>query len=136
MKSSCAGEIDLIDANPDIVPARIQGDPREGAGDFRVVLKEPHPLARQFVEIRGWGPSQLSAAVDTQFGVADVVHKDIDDVRLFAKPLLQLSQLGLNLLVIGAPLLAERLLEHVVFGIVLLGSRSAVRDHRQAKEHD
>jgi hypothetical protein len=62
--TSCTGEINLIDANPDIVSARIQSDTGWGTGDLRVKLGKPHALISQFVEIRGWSAAQLAAAVD------------------------------------------------------------------------
>ena len=60
-----AGEIDFADAYPDIVAAGVDSETGGGTRDFRIVLKEPHPLARHLVQVWRRGAAQLAAAVDT-----------------------------------------------------------------------
>jgi hypothetical protein len=114
-----AGEIDNVDANPDIVPTRIEGDAGRRAGDFRVVLQELYSLLRQLVEVRGRCAAQFTAAVDTELGIADIVSYYLDDVWFLAELFLQFGQLGLNNLFVRLPLLAKLLFQLIIFCVLL-----------------
>ena len=56
-------------------------------------MRETHPARRQSVDVRGL---VRVATIATQFGEAEVIGQDVDDIRLTGRSCLGLSEEGTN----------------------------------------